>query len=141
MKATSKNRGFTLIEILIVMAILGMLAALVGPALFSNLGKGQRATAITQMDMLGQSLDTYRLDVLRYPRTLDGLIENDTGRDVWNGPYLRGANAVPKDPWGNDYQYAYPGTHGKEFDVWTFGADGQEGGDEINADIGNWNVD
>ena len=132
MKATSKNRGFTLIEILIVMAILGMLAALVGPALFSNLGKGQRATAITQMDMLGQSLDTYRLDVLRYPRTLDGLIENDTGRDVWNGPYLRGANAVPKDPWGNDYVYRVVGD---DFELMSLGADGAEGGEGDDEDI------
>jgi general secretion pathway protein G len=129
---TSKHRGFTLIEILIVMAILAMLAALVGPALFSNLGKGQRATAATQMDLIGQGLDTYRLDVGRYPRELNGLIENDTGRDVWNGPYLRGADAIPKDPWGNDYVYT-PGDD--DFDLLTYGADGAPGGEGDDADI------
>lgn len=132
MKAMNRHRGFTLIEILIVMAILGMLAALVGPALFSNLGKGQRATAQTQMDMLAQGLDTYRLDVGRYPRTLEGLIENDTGRDSWNGPYLRGADAVPKDPWDNDYVYTLTGD---EFELLSLGADGAEGGDGDDADI------
>lgn len=132
MKPMHKNRGFTLIEILIVMAILGMLAALVGPALFSNLGKGQRATAVTQMELLGQGLDSYRLDVLRYPRTLEGLIENDTGREVWSGPYLRGAKAIPKDPWGNDYVYEVVGD---DFELMSLGADGAEGGEGDDADI------
>jgi general secretion pathway protein G len=128
----NKNRGFTLIEILIVMAILAMLAALVGPALFSNLGKGQRSAAATQMDLLGQGLDVYKLDVGRYPRELNGLIENDTGRDVWSGPYLRGADAIPKDPWGNDYVYT-PGDD--DFDLLTYGADGAPGGEGDDADI------
>ncbi len=131
-RVVNKNSGFTLIELLIVMVILGMLAALVGPALFSNIGKGQRATAQTQMESLGTALDSYRLDVGRYPRTLEGLVENDTGRDVWNGPYLRGADAAPKDPWGNDYVYT---PDDKDFDLLSYGADGAPGGEDDNADI------
>src|SRR5215203_3339572 len=96
-----KTGGFTLIELLIVMAILGMLAALVGPALFGNLSKGQRSAAQTQISNFESALDSYRLDVGEYPKTLEGLVENDSGRDSWNGPYIRGD--LPKDPWDNDY--------------------------------------
>lgn len=131
MKSIMKQtRGFTLIELLIVMAILAMLAALVGPALFGNLGKGQRATAQTQMDALASALDSYRLDVGRYPEALEGLVENDTGRDTWAGPYLRGD--LPKDPWGNDYVYTPSRT---DFDLLSYGADGASGGEGDDADI------
>lgn len=130
MKAHS---GFTLIELLIVMAILGMLAALVGPALFSNLGKGQRAAAQTQIAQLETAIETYRIDVLRYPRTLQGLLENDSGSDNWNGPYLRRTTTVPKDPWGNDYVYRL---EGREFSLLSYGADGAPGGEGDDADIG-----
>ncbi len=124
------NRGFTLMELLIVMAILAMLAALVGPALFNNLGRGQRSAAGQQMDAIATALDSYRLDIGRYPRSLEGLVENDTGRDVWAGPYLRGD--LPKDPWGNDYVYT-PGD--SDFDLMSYGADGVAGGDGDDADI------
>lgn len=126
-----RNAGFTLIELLVVLAILGMLAALVGPALFSNLGKGQRATAASQISNIETSLDQYRLDVGRYPETLQGLIENDTGRDVWAGPYLRGE--LPKDPWGNDYSYQ---VGDKDFVLMSYGQDGAPGGEGDDADIG-----
>ena len=126
-----KVSGFTLIELLVVMAILGMLAALVGPALFSNLGKGQRTTAASQISNLESALDSYRLDVGRYPQTLEGLVENDTGRDAWDGPYLRGE--LPKDPWDNDYFYQ-PGE--RDFVLMSYGADGAPGGEDDNADIG-----
>jgi general secretion pathway protein G len=126
----ASHRGFTLIELLIVMAILGMLAALVGPALFSNLGKGKRAAAQTQLSQLATALDTYRLDIGQYPRSLDGLRENDTGRDLWNGPYLRGE--VPKDPWGNDYQYQ---VRDGDFELLSHGADGAPGGQGDDADV------
>ncbi len=126
-----RNAGFTLIELLVVLAILGMLAALVGPALFSNLGKGQRATAASQISNIETSLDQYRLDVGRYPQTLEGLIENDTGRDVWAGPYLRGE--LPKDPWGNDYFYQ---VGEKDFVLMSHGQDGAPGGEGDDADIG-----
>lgn len=126
----NKQTGFTLIELLIVMAILGMLAALVGPALFGNLGKGQRSAAASQLASLETSLDSYRLDVGRYPRTLEGLVENDSGRDSWAGPYLRGA--LPKDPWDNDYVYQLTDSG---FELMSYGADGQSGGEGDDADI------
>ena len=131
MMKSVRNAGFTLIELLVVLAILGMLAALVGPALFSNLGKGQRATAASQISNIETSLDQYRLDVGRYPETLEGLIENDTGRDVWAGPYLRGE--LPKDPWGNDYFYQ---VGEKDFVLMSYGQDGTPGGEGDDADIG-----
>jgi general secretion pathway protein G len=126
------SRGFTLMELLIVMAILAMLAALVGPALFSNLGRGQRSAAQTQMDALATALDSYRLDVGRYPRDLDGLLENDTGRDAWNGPYLERAEVIPLDPWGNEYVYS---AEGRSFELMSLGADGAPGGEGDDADI------
>lgn len=125
-----RRSGFTLIELLIVMAILGMLAALVGPALFGNLGKGQRASAATQISQLVTALDSYRLDVGQYPRTLEGLVENDSGRESWAGPYLRGE--LPRDPWGNDYHYELAG---RDFRLLSYGADGVPGGEGDDADI------
>jgi general secretion pathway protein G len=126
-----KARGFTLIELLVVLAILGMLAALVGPAIFNNLTKGQKATAASQISNLQSALDSYRLDVGHYPETLAGLTKNDTGRDAWAGPYLRGE--LPKDPWGHDYYYK-PGD--KEFVLMSYGKDGVPGGQGDDADIG-----
>jgi general secretion pathway protein G len=126
-----KTGGFTLIELLIVMAILGMLAALVGPALFGNLSKGQRSAAQTQISNFESALDSYRLDVGEYPKTLEGLVENDSGRDSWAGPYIRGD--LPKDPWGYDYFYQ-PGD--KDFVLMSYGKDGTPGGQEDDADIG-----
>lgn len=128
------GHGFTLMELLIVMAILAMLAALVGPALFGNLGRGQRSAAQTQMDALATALDTYRLDIGRYPRELEGLIENDTGRDNWQGPYLARAQTIPLDPWGNEYVYR---VEGQSFTLMSLGADGAPGGEGDDADIQN----
>jgi general secretion pathway protein G len=125
-----KTGGFTLIELLIVMAILGMLAALVGPALFGNLSKGQRSAAQTQISNFESALDSYRLDVGEYPKTLEGLVENDSGRDSWAGPYIRGE--LPKDPWGHDYFYQ-PGD--KDFVLMSYGKDGTPGGQEDDEDI------
>lgn len=132
-KQTRKNAGFTLIEMLVVMAILGMLVALVGPSIWNNLGRGQRSAAAAQIANLTTALDTYLLDNGRYPQSLDGLIENDTGRDSWQGPYLRSANAVPLDPWGNNYVYEIDG---REFSLISYGADGAPGGTGDDADIG-----
>jgi general secretion pathway protein G len=127
-----KNQtGFTLIELLIVMAILGMLAALVGPALFGNLSKGQRSAAAAQIENLESALDSYRLDVGQYPRTLQGLVENDSGRESWAGPYVRGE--LPKDPWKNDYFYQ---PEDRDFRLLSYGADGAPGGEGDDADIG-----
>ena len=134
-KGDSNNRitqgGFTLIEILVVMAIIAMLAVMVAPNIFNQRAGAQRDAALSQISSLEAALDTYRLDVGEYPDSLAGLIENDSGRAAWNGPYLR--RDVPKDPWQNDYVYD---ANGQEFSLISFGPDGEQGGEGDDADIG-----
>jgi len=125
--------GFTLIELLIVMAILAMLAALVGPALFGNLDKGRQSSAVSQISMLEAALDAYRLHVGHYPDSLDALVENVDDEDMWDGPYLSRADEVPLDPWDNEFVYTRAG---REFSLMSYGADGVEGGEGPDADIG-----
>ncbi len=133
------RRGFTLIELLVVMVILAMLAGIVGPKLFSHVGKSKQQTAKTQIEMLGQALDAYRLDVGRYPNTTEGLsaLATNPGVEGWNGPYLGKGKGVPNDPWGKPYQYQAPGQHG-DYDLFSYGADGAAGGDGENKDINSW---
>ncbi len=133
-----RNRnGFTLIELLVVMVILGMLAALVGPQIFGKVGKGRQAAARTQIEMLGQALDSYRLDIGKYPSTSEGLnaLVTNPGAQGWDGPYLK--KGVPNDPWGKPYQYQSPGSH-KDYDLFSYGADGAAGGEGENKDINSW---
>jgi general secretion pathway protein G len=136
-----KSRGFTLIELLIVMVILGLLSALVGPRLFGHLSSSKIKAARTQIEMLGASLDMYRLDMGRYPSTEEGLnaLTQKPADEVqgmkWHGPYLK--KKVDKDPWDAPYVYAFPGQHG-EYDLSSLGADGQPGGEGENADINSW---
>jgi len=133
-----RNRnGFTLIELLVVMVILGMLAALVGPQIFGKVGKGKQSAARTQIEMLGQALDSYRLDTGKYPTTSEGLnaLATNPGAQGWSGPYLK--KAVPNDPWQKPYQYQSPGSHG-DYDLFTYGADGAAGGEGENKDVNSW---
>ena len=123
--------GFTLIEILVVMAIIGMLAVMVAPNIFNQQAGAQRDAALSQISALEAALDTYRLDVGQYPDSLEGLVENDSGRAAWNGPYLR--REVPLDPWGNDYVYD---SDGRGFTLVSYGPDGERGGEGDDADIG-----
>ena len=123
--------GFTLIEILVVMAIIGMLAVMVAPSIFNQQAGAQRDAALSQISALEVALDTYRLDVGEYPDSLEGLVENDSGRAAWNGPYLR--REVPLDPWDNDYSYD---SDGRGFTLVSYGADGERGGEGDDADIG-----
>jgi general secretion pathway protein G len=134
-----KSQGFTLIELLIVMAILGMLAAIVGPSLMGKFGKGQRTTAKTQIANIEVALDSYKLDMSKYPDSLDDLAKNSSSNPRWQGPYLK--KGLPKDPWGYDYQYRKPGNEGRPYDLYSFGPDGQEGGEGDNADIVHWQAD
>jgi len=127
-----KSRGFTIIELLIVMAILGMLAVMVAPNLFSKADSARRDAALLQISGVGSALAAHRLDVGQYPDSLEGLMTNTTGRSTWDGPYIR--NAVPKDPWGNDYYYT---STGSQYTLISYGADGSPGGEENDADIGN----
>mgnify|MGYP005646112801 FL=1 len=123
--------GFTLIEILVVMAIIGMLAVMVAPNIFNQRAGAQRDAALSQISALEAALDTYRLDVGQYPDSLEGLVENDSGRAAWNGPYLR--REVPLDPWGNEYVYD---SDGRGFTLVSYGQDGERGGEGDDADIG-----
>ena len=131
------RRGFTLIELLVVMVILGMLAALVGPQIFGKVGKGKQAAARTQIEMLGQALDSYRLDVGKYPTTSEGLnaLVTNPGAQGWSGSYLK--KGVPNDPWQKPYQYQSPGSHG-DYDLFSYGADGAAGGEGENKDVNSW---
>jgi len=131
------EQGFTLIELLVVMVILGLLAAIVGPNLFGKVGKGKQAAARTQIEMIGQALDSYRLDTGKYPTTSEGLAALNTspGTQGWDGPYLK--KGIPNDPWGKPYLYQSPGSHG-DYDLTSYGGDGAPGGDGENKDINSW---
>ncbi|OKY74929.1 MAG: type II secretion system protein GspG [Desulfobulbaceae bacterium DB1] len=131
------RRGFSLMELMIVMVILGLLASLVGPAMFKKLGTAKQKTAQTQIGMLMAALDAYRLDIGRYPSQDEGLeaLVVNPGEDKWDGPYLK--KGVPADPWDNDYQYRNPGEH-SEIEIASLGADNREGGEKENADVGSW---
>lgn len=128
--------GFTLLELLVVIVIIGLLAAYVGPKYFAQLGKSEVTIAKAQIEAFEKSLDTYRLDVGRYPSTDEGLAAlltaPATAGAKWNGPYLK--KGVPPDPWGHPYQYKSPGTKG-EFEILSLGRDGQPGGTGEDADI------
>jgi len=130
------GQGFTLVELLVVLAILGLLAGLVGPQVMKFLGSSKTKTAKLQIEDLGATLDLYRLEVGRYPNSLEALVSDPGNAPNWNGPYLKKAQ-LPKDPWGNDYEYRAPGQNGP-YDIWSLGADGQEGGDGEDQDIKSW---
>ena len=133
-----RHRGFTLLELLVVMVIIGLLAAYVGPKYFSQVGKSEVKTARAQIVAFEKSLEQYRLDVGSYPTTeqgLQALVAKPANVAKWDGPYL--AKTVPLDPWGHAYVYKSPGDHG-DIDLISLGRDGQPGGEGLDADIGNW---
>lgn len=129
-KTAAKQRGFTIIELLIVMAILGMLAVMVAPNLFNQADSARRDAVLSQISSLGSALDAYRLDIGQYPDSLEGLVRDNSGRSTWNGPYIRGE--LPVDPWGNEYQYE---SDGRDYTLMSYGADGRDGGEGNDADI------
>jgi general secretion pathway protein G len=137
-RATRRPMGFTLLELLVVMVIIGMLAGFVGPRYFSQVGKSQSKLAAAQIDALEKALDQFRLDVDRYPTTEEGLAalqQAPPGVTGWLGPYLK--KTVPLDPWGRPFVYREPGEHG-EIDLYSYGKDGRPGGTGVDADITNW---
>jgi general secretion pathway protein G len=137
-KQKQREAGFTLIELMIVLFILGLLAALVAPRLMGRVGKAKQKTAQAQLQLLGTALDLFHLDVGRYPTTEEGLRvlkEKPNNLPGWGGPYMD--KAIPNDPWSRPYAYKSPGEHGP-YDLSSLGADGAPGGDGENQDITNW---
>src|SRR5262245_38339783 len=133
------ERGFTLVEMLVVISIIGLIMALVGPRVLNYLTESKIKAAKIQIESLTSALDLYALDTGQYPSISDGLtalMQRPGGVSSWNGPYLKG-NAVPKDPWGRSYVYRSPGQHGA-YDILSYGTDGQEGGTGAAADITSW---
>lgn len=135
----TKHRGFTLLELLVVLVIIGLLAGIVGPTLFKNVGKSEITTAKAQIDSLSKAIDTYRLDNGHFPSTEEGLqvlTTRPSNASNWSGPYLK--KAVPLDPWGLPYHYKSAGDHNPDYDLYSYGPDKVQGGTNENADIGNW---
>lgn len=138
LKLNHRNKGFTLVELLVVLAILTLLAGLVGPQVLKQLDRSKSKTAALQILDLEQALELYKLDVGRFPSTeqgLEALVQQPSGAFGWNGSYLKGSK-IPQDPWGESYYYRYPGQLGT-LDVYTYGLDGSPGGEGENADITN----
>ncbi|MFL4984549.1 MAG: type II secretion system major pseudopilin GspG [Xanthobacteraceae bacterium] len=133
------ERGFTLVEILVVITIIGLIMGLVGPRVLNYLTESKAKAAKIQIESFSSALDLYFLDNGRYPSSSEGLtalVQRPGSTMTWNGPYLKGA-VVPNDPWGNPYQYRAPGQHGT-YDIVSYGADGQEGGAGSATDIVSW---
>jgi general secretion pathway protein G len=137
-KEKRQERGFTLMEILVVVIIIGLLAALVGPRLFGKVSLAKQKAAKAQIELFGTALDTFRLDIGKYPTTEEGLKalrEKPSGAEGWQGPYL--PKEIPVDPWGKAYVYKSPGQQG-DYDLISYGLDGAEGGEGENLDIVSW---
>ena len=137
-RSVRAEKGFTLIEIMVVVVIIGMLATMILPRVLGRLDQSQQIAAKADINQLSTALKFYKLDNAKYPNSSDGLNALLSGASDGKG-YLDGSE-LPKDPWGNDYLYQYPGQN-MEFDIWSLGADGQAGGEGVNKDVGNWNLD
>lgn len=138
LKLNIKIQGFTLLELLVVMVIIGLLAGYVGPKYFEQIGKSETKTAKAQIDALGKALDQFRIDTDSYPTSeqgLEALNKNSGNNPKWAGPYLK--KSVPNDPWDKPYLYKSPGEHG-DYDLYSLGKDGQQGGTKEAEDVANW---
>lgn len=137
----NRQAGFTLIEMMVVVVVIALLGAMIGPTLFNKIQQAEETRVAQDIRVIESALKFYRLDNYRYPSQAQGLeslvTAPSTGAEKWNGPYLED---LPKDPWGIAYQYQNPGTRGKEVEIFTLGVDGQQGGEGSNKDWGNWNI-
>ncbi len=134
-----KRGGFTLLELLIVMIIIGLLAALIGPKMIGRVGESRQTVAKQQIEGFSSALEMYKLDTTKYPtqeQGLEALVTQPQGLTNWKGSYLK-KKFIPKDPWGNAYVYTYPGEHG-DYDIVSYGADGNSGGDGEDKDVASW---
>jgi len=129
------QRGFTLVELLLVLVILALIAGLVLPGIIGKAESAKVRAASSQISRISMSVENFYLDTGATPDSLDDLVNEPTGVTGWNGPYIK--NSILKDPWGKEYQFRSPGEHG-DFDILSFGADGQSGGEGKNADITSW---
>lgn len=131
----SAVRGFTLVELLLVLIILALIGGLVLPNIIGRAEGAKVKAASSQIDRLAMAVETYYMDTNSFPDTLEELVDNNGGINGWNGPYVK--RSILKDPWNREYVYQYPGEKG-QFDITSLGADGQPGGEDTNADIDNW---
>jgi len=137
---TKQKKAFTLVELLVVVIIIGLLASIIAPKFFGKLDDAKVKTATAQLELISTALDTFRLDVNRYPTTDEGLKvlwKKDNNIKNWNGKYL--PKPLKEDPWGHKYYYKQPGSGDNEYDLMSFGADGKMGGSDKNEDISFWN--
>lgn len=138
---SGRMRGFTLIEIMVVVVIIGLLVAIVAPNVMSRLSQAEIQAAQADIKQLSSSVNFFRMDFRRYPTEDEGLEILLGNGSVDGKPGSKILQSMPDDPWGRPYYYVYPSTHGREFDIYSLGADGEEGGEDANADIGSWELD
>ena len=134
------SRGFSLLELLVVLLLLGAFAGIFAPKIFGQAEKAKQKAAKLEIDQIGQALDLYKLEIGRYPTSQEGLqslMVAPAGVSNWNGPYLK-RNVVPKDPWSNEYKFVSPGDQNRPYDIISLGSDGKEGGDGDAKDINSW---
>ena len=131
-----RQRGFTLVELLLVLVILALIAGLVLPGIIGKAESAKVKAASSQISRISMSVESFYLDTGSTPSSLDELVNEPSGVTGWNGPYIK--NTLLKDPWGEPYKYSVPGDHGAEFDIWSYGPDRQQGGEGKNADITSW---
>lgn len=140
MKSRRCARGFTLLELLVVVVIIGLLAAFVAPKYFGQIGRSKTQIAKAQIESFEKAMDQYRIDTGRYPDTSQGLVAlvvQPSNIANWHGPYLK--KGIPHDPWGKAYVFAAPGKDGREYEISSLGADGKTGGANEDADVTSWN--
>ncbi len=135
MSVQKAQRGFTLVELLLVLVILALIATVVLPSIIGQAEGAKVKAASSQISRISMAVETFYLDTWNTPDSLGGLVNDPGNLAGWNGPYIR--NSLLKDPWGREYQFRNPGEHG-EFDIYSFGADGQRGGEDRDADITSW---